>query len=123
MNKVLIGIAIGVLLGLCCSYAINSFSSTESISSDFARVTIKNESGRNAKKILLQHEKGTIEAAGLMDKEEIRFIFKNASENSYKIIVTFDNDSTLTSSPVYIEHGYRGTETIKELEIKTEANW
>jgi hypothetical protein len=123
MNKLLIGIAIGLLLGLFSYYSLTYFTSSESIPNDFARVTIKNESGTNVKKVALQHDKGTIEATALMDKEEIRFVFKNSGENSYKVIVTFDNGSTLSSSPVYIERGYRGAETIKKLEIVTEINW
>jgi len=123
MNKLLIGIAIGLLLGLFGYYSLTLFSSNEIISNDYARVTIKNESGRNAKKIVLEHARGTIEASGLNDKEELRFIFKNIGENSYYVTVTFDNDSILTSKPTYIEHGYRGTEVIKDSEIITENNW
>lgn len=123
MNKLIVGIAIGLLLGLLCYYSLTFFSSNEFITNDFARVTIKNESGKNAKKILLKHERGSIEVMGLSDKEEIRLIFRNGSENSYKIIVTFDNDITLTSDEIYFEYGYRGTETIKNLEIITENNW
>ena len=123
MSKLLIGIAIGLLLGLFGYYFLTLFSSNEIISNDYARVTIRNESGRNAKKIVLVHAHGTIEASGLREEEELRFIFKNISENSYNITVTFDNDSTLTSKSIYIEHGYRGKETIKDSEIITENNW
>ncbi|MEJ7643742.1 MAG: hypothetical protein WKF87_04055 [Chryseolinea sp.] len=123
MNKLLIGIAIGLLLGLFGYYSLTFFSSSESVSNDFARVTIKNESGRNAKKVLLKHGNGIIETTGLSNKDEIRFIFRNMGENSYKIIVTFDNDLTLSSNPLYIERGYRGTEIIKDFEIITENNW
>ena len=43
MNKLLIGIAIGFLLGLLGYFFLNVFSSNERISKEFARVTIKNE--------------------------------------------------------------------------------
>jgi hypothetical protein len=123
MNKLLVGIAIGLFLGLFGYYSLTLFLSNEFVSNGFARVTLRNESGKNAKKILFQHERGTIEATGLRDKEEIRFIFKNGGENSYKITVTFDDDLTLTSNEVYFERGYRGTETIWDSGIITENNW
>lgn len=123
MNKLLIGIAIGILLGLFCYYSLTLFSSNERISNDYAKVTIKNESRRNAKKIMLRHARGTIEVSGLKDKEEVGIIFKNIGENSYNVTVTFDNDSTLTSKSVYIEYGYRGKEIIKDSEIITKNNW
>jgi hypothetical protein len=124
MNKILVGISIGLLLGLIAYYSLTFFSPNEFISKDFARVTIKNESGINAKRILLQHRRGSIEAMGLRDKEEMRFVFRNGNaENSYKILVTFDNDKTVTSKEVYFEYGYRGTETINALVITTENNW
>ena len=75
MTKIFIGIAVGLLLGLLGHYILTFFSTSEVIPYDFARVTIKNESGKNVGKVLLQHEKGSIEANGLMDNEEVRFIF------------------------------------------------
>ena len=121
MNKLSIGIILGLLLGVLSYFTLTLFLSFEIISQDFARVTIKNESGQNAKSILLQHG-GTIVANGLMDGEEIRFIFENKGENVYKVVVTLDNNVTLTSEEVYFEIGYRGTETIKKSEIVTESN-
>jgi hypothetical protein len=125
MNRFLAGIAIGILLGLSGYSLLTFFSSNEFVADEFARVTIRNESGKNARRIVLQHGRGSLEARGLRDMEEIRFIFRNGGENSYKIIATFDNDRTLTSDEVYFEHGYRGVETINESAISTtlENSW
>jgi len=123
MSRLLTGIAIGLLLGLFGYYSLTLFSSNEIVSNDYAQVTIRNESGRNAKKIVLNHTHGTIEASGLKDKEELRFIFKIKGEDSYTVTVTFDDDSTLTSKSTYIEYGYRGTEIIKDSEVITKNNW
>jgi hypothetical protein len=123
MNKLLIGIVIGLFSGLFACYTLTLFFTHEIISKDYARVTIRNHSGRNVKEILLQHERGTIEASDLKDKDEVRFIFKNMNENSYYVRATFDDGSTLNSESTYIEHGYRGMETIKESEIVIENNW
>lgn len=106
------------MLGYLASTLFLSF---ELISQDFARVTIKNESGHYAKSVLLLHD-GTIEAKGLENGREIRFIFENRAENVYKVVVTLDNNVTLASEEVYFENGYRGTETIKESKITTESN-
>jgi hypothetical protein len=78
---------------------------------------MRNESGQKVKRIVLEHERGTISALGVNDKEELRIIFKNEGENSYNVSVTLSNDSTLASKSVYFEQGYRGTETIKGLKL------
>lgn len=122
MKKLLIGIILGLLLGVIFYFSMTLFVSNEIISQNFARVTIKNESGRNVKSILLQHQRGEIEANGLNNEGEIRFIFENRGENVYHIIVTLENNTTLTSNEVYFEVGYRGTVTIKETEIIPNIN-
>lgn len=123
MTKLLIGIAIGLLLGVFGCYSLIFFTSHEIISNDYARVTIRNESGRDAKRIILQHAKGSMEALILKDKEEVEFIFINTGESSYNVTVTLDNDLVLVSKSVYIEYGYRGLEIINASEIITENNW
>jgi hypothetical protein len=123
MNRLTIGILIGLVLGLLGYFVTNLFVSTEIISQDFARVAIRNQSGHFAKSVLLQHESvvSTIEARGLENGKEIRFVFESRGESTYKVIVTLDNNVTLTSKEVYFEIGYRGTETITESEIITES--
>ncbi len=123
MKKLITGIAIGLFIGLIYYFSITLYYSFETISKDFASVTIKNESGQKVKKIFLKHSRGTFEASNLNDLEEIRFIFQNGGENSYKILITFDNDSTLTTKGVYFEYGYRGIETITKTKIITKNNW
>ena|SRR5690349_11525907 len=122
MNRLLIGIILGLILGACGYLTVTIFTSFEIISNNSATITIKNESGQYVKLISLQHQDGTIEARGLRDKEEMRFVFSNQGENTYKVVATFENETTLTSQEVYFEIGYRGTETIKKDQIVTERN-
>jgi hypothetical protein len=119
MKNIFIGLAIGILLSVAVNYLLAFLSTTETIPNDYARVTIKNESGQLASRVQLRHGKGDIDISGLKDKEEVRLVFRNASENAYHIMVTFDNGSTLTSKEVYFENAYRGTETINASEVKT----
>ncbi len=123
MKKVLIGIVIGFLLALGVYYCMMLFSSQERLSNDFARVTIKNESGKTLKKIMLQHGGGTLEAREVSDQAELRFIFENRGENSYIIRATFDNDSILTADGGYFELGYRGVVTISDSAIAIKDNY
>ena len=123
MKKVIIGIAMGILIGMTFYFTSTFFCSYEFISKDNASVTIINESGQQIKTVRLKHHLGTLEANNLNDKDQVRFIFTNRGENSYQVIVTFRNDSTMTSQEVYIEYGYRGAETITKTEIKTKNNW
>jgi putative heme iron utilization protein len=123
MKKVFIGIVIGFLIALGVYYSLTLFSSQEWLSNDFARVTFVNESGKTLKKVMLQHERGTLEAREVKDHAELRFIFENQGENSYKIWATFDNDSTLTSDGPYFELGYRGVVTITDSAIVIKDNW
>lgn len=72
---------------------------------------------------MLQHNEGTLEAREVRDHAELRFIFENQGENSYKIWATFDNDSTLTSDGPYFELGYRGVVTVSDSAIAIKDNW
>ena len=123
MKKVFIGIVIGFLIALGVYYSLTLFSSQEWLSNDFASVTLVNESGKTLKKVVLQHERGTLEAREVKDHAELRFIFENQGENSYKIWATFENDSTLTSDGPYFELGYRGVVTITDSTIVIKDNW
>lgn len=123
MKKYLIRLLLGILLLWAIYFVLTFFFTIEIVSNRFAIVTIKNESGQHAKKVILRHNRGEIEVSGLDDKKEVRLIFKNESESSYKIFVTLSDDRTLTSDEVYFELGYRGTETIRLTDIITNNNW
>lgn len=123
MTKLIIGIALGLLLGTMLYFTCTLSYSLEPISKDPAIVTIKNESGQFVKKVLLQQGHGTMEVNGIPNKDEIRFMFSNLGENSFHITATLANDSTFTSKEIYIEYGYRGTETITKSGIDTQSNW
>ena len=120
MKKIFIGVAAGLSLGVLGCLLFYLFFSVELIPNDFASVVIKNESGKVIKKTLLKHIHGTIEDRHfLKNNEELRFLFKNTSENSYTITVTFDDDSTLTSDGMYIEYRDRTTEIVTRSKIIT----
>ncbi len=123
MKKLIIVLLTGLFIGLLYYFIMTSFYSYEPISNDFASVIIKNESGQRIKKISLKHNRGTFESTNLNNLEQIRYIFQNGGENVYYISITFENDSTLKSQGVYVEHGYRGIETIKKSKIITKNNW
>jgi flagellar hook assembly protein FlgD len=120
MNKLFISIFIGLFCGLIGGHFITKYLFTsETISQDYVRVTIINSTGQTIKKVILEHENGTYEISKLLDKNETKVIFRNAGEGSYKVTASFENDSTLKSKEVYIEGGYRMTETITAKDIKT----
>ena len=47
------------------------------------------------------------------------FVFENVGEDTYYLTATLEKDSTVLFKEVYIEGGYKTTETIKAKEIKT----
>lgn len=111
MNKFIIGLFLGILLGLVAGYFITTRLFFESIPKGYVRVTINNNSGHKIKTLTLEHAKGSV-----------KVIFKNEGENSYRIIAILDNDSILSSIPEYIEAGYFNTETILANKVITERN-
>lgn len=120
MNKLFLGICIGLVCGLVGGHFITKYLFTsETISPDYVRVTIINSTGQTIKKVILEHENGTCEISKLLDKNETKIIFRNAGEGSYKVTAQLQNDSTLTSKGTYIEGGYRMTETVTAKNIKT----
>ena len=123
MNRVSIGIFIGLLLSVVIYFGSTIFFSTEALSYEFAQITIKNESGKTIKKANLFQNPGMMEATNLPDKSAIKFIFKNAGENVYGLQVTLQNGVSLSAKPVYFEHGYRGIATITASEIIIKDNW
>ena len=112
MKKAFHGILIGFILVLLGYAGMRLFYTLEMVPHTLARVTIKNESGQHVKKVLLRHNRGSIEATNIGNKDLVLFQFSNTTENSYTLSVTYSNDSVLTTQPNYFEHGYRGTETI-----------
>ncbi|MFN8359197.1 MAG: hypothetical protein U0264_04720 [Candidatus Kapaibacterium sp.] len=112
MKKIILGILIGFILVLLGYVGISFNYTLEMVPHTLARVAIKNESGQHVKKVLLRHNRGSIEASNIGDKDLILFQFSNTTENSYTLSVTYSNDSVLTTQPNYFESGYRGTETI-----------
>ena len=112
MKKIILGILIGFILVLLGYVGISFNYTIEMVPHTLARVAIKNESGQHVKKVLLRHNRGSIEASNIGDKDLILFQFSNTTENSYTLSVTYSNDSVLTTQPNYFESGYRGTETI-----------
>ena len=112
MNKIIIGIVIGIICGFIIGYFITTNFLSETISREYARVTINNLSGHNITTLILKHSKGSIEMRNIQDKRSVNIIFNNIGENLYQIFSTFDNNFTVSSQGEYIEEGYRGTEIV-----------
>jgi hypothetical protein len=112
MKKTIHGILIGFILVLLGYAGMRLFYTLEMVPHSLARVAIKNESGQHVKKVLLRHNRGSIEATNIGNKDLVLFQFSNTTENSYTLSVTYSNDSVLTTHPNYFESGYRGIETI-----------
>lgn len=120
MKKHFGGIMIGLLLGLIVGIFIAKILLTsESISPEYVRVTIVNSTGQTINKATLKHENEAFEIRDLSDKSEIKVIFKNVGESSYNVTALLENDSTITSKGIYIEGGYRMTETVTNKDIHT----
>jgi len=121
MKKIFIGLLIGLTLGLLIGFCATNYLVTGTVPTGYVCVTVKNESGHLIKSIFLKHALGSIEMKNISINESANITFKNGGENSYCIVATFDNDSTLKSAaPVYVEAGYKTTETIFNDHIKTE---
>ena len=120
MNKIILGLMIGGVLGLSVGYFITkTFLTSEPIPKGYVRVFVKNLSGQNIKNLTLLQEGGSIEMKNFSMKDSADLIFKNEGENSYKVIATFDNGSQVSSRGNYVEPGYRTSETIYRDSIKT----
>ncbi len=124
MKHTILKVAAAIITGiLLWHFVLIQVFSYENISKKFASVTIKNRSGKFIKHIVLKHNGGSIESNGLNNNQDTRLLFENTGENGYHIVATFENDSSITSKPHYIEYGYIGVETITKTEIISENNW
>lgn len=119
MKQTLIGLLIGAILGFIAGYLKTEFLIGESVQPNYVYVTVVNKSEHLIKSILLKHEKGNIEIQKIVKNEKVTLIFKNGGESTYRINATLDNDSTLISNEMYVEGGYRTTETIFNDYIKS----
>jgi hypothetical protein len=120
MNKTILGLLIGVVLGLVAGYLITTnFLLSEPIPKGYVRVSVENRSGQNIKRLTLKHESGSIEMKNLSKTDSANLIFKNVGENSYRIVAILANGSTISSRGNYVEAGYRTRETIFPDSIKT----
>ena len=84
-----------------------------------ASVEIINHSGKVVKNIVLQHRDGSATLTRpLANNDQAEILFQSLGENSYNIIVTFDNDSRLTSGVGYFEWGGSFVEIIEPKKIR-----
>ena len=119
MKKLFPAVLISLILAAILFIASQVFG-IEWVTSNYAIVTIQNKSSKNIKRLVLNHNRGLIQADRLPPKNETRFIFENgSSENTYKVLVFFDNDSTISTNEIYFEYGYRATVTITDSGIVT----
>lgn len=120
MNKIILGLLIGAVLGLLTGYFLTTkFLTSEPIPTGYVRVFVKNLSGQNIRNLTLKHESGSIEMKNFSKSDSADFIFKNKGENSYRVIATLDDGSNVASRGNYVEAGYRTTETVYRDSIKT----
>lgn len=120
MSKLIQGALICILTGFFAGHFITRNFLSEIIPDGYVRVTVNNKSGHTIKTLTLKHESGSIEMEDLLDTETVNLIFKNSGENSYRIIATLDNDSTIYSTGEYVEAGYRTIETVSADKIRKE---
>jgi hypothetical protein len=120
MRRIILGIFIGVTIGLFAGNYITTAFLIDPIPNGYIRVTVVNQTGQLIKSLTLKHEKGNIEMKNLLDRDRAKLIFKNGGENSYQIIATLDNDSTVSSRGEYVESGYKRTEIIYSDRIETD---
>jgi hypothetical protein len=86
-------------------------------------VTFKNESGQQVKQVTLTHENGSIKRDMINAGDEAIILFHSPGENAYHTEILLANGAILTSRGMYIEGGYRMTETIYDDSVKTEYNF
>lgn len=82
-------------------------------------VTIINHSGKAIKKIILKHEKGSINIDPIDINSQASVTFRSPGENSYILTAILINGDTLVSNGSYVEGGYKSTETITSESIST----
>ena len=117
MSKIIFGLILGLFMGY---FITNYFLQSEQIPKGYVRVCIKNKSGQDIKNLTLKHESGSIEMQDFSKADSANLIFKNEGENSYRIVATLSNGSTISSRGNYVESGYRTTEIIFPDSIKAE---
>lgn len=120
MRRTILGIFIGLIVGLFAGHYVTTKFLIDPIPSAYVRVTVVNQSGQLIKSLILKHEKGNIEMKDLRDRDHVKLFFKNGGENSYQIIATLANDSTVSSRGEYVESGYKRTEIIYNDRIETD---
>ncbi len=119
MNKIILGVFFGFIVGLFFGHFITIKFLTEPIPNGYVNVTVENKSGQNIKSLTLKHEYGSIEMKNLSNQENVNLIFKNGGENSYRVFAKLNNDSIVSSSGNYVEAGYTTTEIIFADKVKT----
>jgi fluoride ion exporter CrcB/FEX len=119
MKQTIIALLIGITVGLIIGSLATTYLQGSTVPRGYVCVSIRNQSGQNIKSLLLQYNSGSIVTNHLRDKDEVNLTFKNGAEGTYSIVSTFDNETTLTSKEIYVEGGYKTTETIFSDTIKS----
>ncbi len=81
-------------------------------------VQINNISHKNISAAILEHEKGTAALSGIKNKKSKKMKFYSNSENSYKLNVIFEDNTSLYSEKRHVKPGSKVIETVSGDEIK-----
>ena len=98
--------------GLIIGFSLGRIFNSETLPSDYVRVTVKNNSGYKLKSLILQHKNGDLSLKNLGKDEIESFYFKNGGEGFYLIKAVFENNSEVISKPEYIEGGYKNIQIL-----------
>lgn len=86
--------------------------------SHIVTVQINNSSQKNIAAARIEHEKGTAILSDIKKKKNKKTKFYSNSENSYKLNVIFEDNTSLYSEKRTVRPGSKITENVSEEEIK-----
>jgi hypothetical protein len=87
--------------------------------SDEVCIKLLNNSGQDIRQFTLINHHGETKYNSLMNGRDTTLQYKSKGEDSYKWIITFENDSRLESKGNYTEGGYCMVDTVTTNEIRT----
>jgi hypothetical protein len=86
--------------------------------SHIVTIQIENSSQKNISAVVLEHEKGTATRSDIQQKKRKKMNFYSSAENSYKLNVIFEDNTSLYSEKRHVKPGSRVIESVFDDEIK-----
>jgi hypothetical protein len=108
-----IGIAVAIVLAFCGLVVLWPASPVI--------VRIKNETRRTITSVELKHEEGIEVARGISAGQSASVRFRPRGETSYQLTVHFSDGSQTSGGGGYAEAGYRFTEHVSDVGIRTDV--